>query len=78
MDIILPYLPLLLTLVTITVNVILGFKGANLLTFVILNILLLMLGELLGASSLNFIGDVLAYIVELIVDLFKSLIDMIF
>ncbi len=78
MDIILPYLPLLLTLVTITVNVILGFKGANLLTFIILNILILMLGELLNVSALNFIGDVLEYIVDLIVDLFKRLWDMIF
>ena len=78
MEIIQPYLPLFLTLITITVNVILGFKGANLLTFVILNILLLMLGELLGVSTLNFIGDVLAYIIALIIDLFSSLVDQIF
>lgn len=78
MDIIQPYLPLFLTLVTITVNVILGFRGSNLLTFVILNILLLMLGEFLGASTLNFIGDVIAYIVKLIIDAFVSLWDAIF
>ena len=78
MDIILPYLPLFLTLVTITVNVILGFKGANLLTFIILNILLIMLSELIGASTINFLGDVIAYLVSMIIDLFSSLIDKIF
>ena len=64
------YLPVLVTLVTLTLNIILVFKNVNVYSFVMFNIILALIWGLLGVNPFDLLGEFLDMVGDLIFSIF--------
>lgn len=64
------YLPVLVTLVTLTLNIILVFKNVSVYSFVMFNIILALIWGLLGVNPFDLLGEFLNMVGDLIFSIF--------
>lgn len=72
------YLPVLVTIVTLTFNILLVFKKITIFNLIMFNLILALIWGLLGVNPFDLIGQFIDMIVNLIISTFDTLIGKIF
>lgn len=65
---------ILVILLTISINIILAFKGARLISFIIINVVIIIVLGFIGINAFDFLGELFKIIGDIIGDLFDKLL----
>ena len=69
------YIPFVVIIITVGLNAILIFKNTSWVTLLITNIILMTLLGLMGINSFDLLGDITAYIIDLLIDIIGAIFD---
>ena len=72
-DIFMPYMPFITFLITIIVNLFLVFKGANWFSYIVINVILIIVFTRFGITPFDFITDVVDQLVNIVKAIFRSI-----